>query len=136
MSHTVKYNNKMISDYCKVIDIRTPGLPERTNFTRDIPKIDGLYYDGFKYGARFIEIDIVVTGDNLDGKINSIMKILHQGTPAKLETSKEPNIYYMAVPDGTFIPENTFTTRRMTLKFMCPDAKAYNKTKKTFSMTK
>ena len=132
----VTYGGNNLTEFFKVLDVRRQLLPERINYTKEIPSLNGEYYNGYKYGTRVIEVDFAIIGNDKNDFFNKSRKIaslVDATAPTKLEFSDEPSKYYYAVVDGSIDIEQMMNYGNGTISFICHDPIAYSKEEKIFS---
>lgn len=128
--YLVNYAGVELSDYCFVEKVKRTLLPPRTNFSKEIPSMNGSYYTGYKYGVRKIELEVAFifnTPKEYVEKIRELANIFNVKSPCKLILGDEPDKYYYAVLDGEFEIETVANKgARTTLTFVCHDPIAYS----------
>ncbi|MGL5693726.1 MAG: distal tail protein Dit [Peptostreptococcaceae bacterium] len=135
----VIYGENNLTEFFKVLDVRRQLLPERINYTKEIPSLNGEYYSGYKYGTRIIEVDFAIIGNDKNdffSRARKIASLLDSNVPTKLEFSDEPSKYYYAVVDGSIDIEQIVNYGNGTISFICHDPIAYSKEEKIFSASK
>lgn len=138
MKYIVKYAGNVLNDFCDNIErVDREVLPPRENFSKVIPSMNGSYYTGFKYGERSITIQVNFSATNeeqLSNKIRKFADLLDVNSPSRLYINDEPNIYYYAVPDGSFeITKPSKRTASVQIGFICHNPLKYSETWKSFS---
>ena len=136
MSYEVTFNNVSLSNYCKVLNVKRDILPERKNFSKDIPTLHGSLFTGFQYGERTITLEVGIVAENkLDymNKVRELAAILNVATPSILSIDDEPDKYYYAIPTGTSNLDRLYKTATAEISFLCNDPFAYSKTMKVYS---
>lgn len=131
----ITYGGNDLTKYFKVLDVRRQILPERMNYTKEIPNVNGEYYSGYKYGIRTIEVDFAIIGDSKDDyftKSRQLASMTDVVIPTKLEFSDEPDKYYYAVVDGSIDIDQIMNYGAGTISFVCHDPIAYSKEEKIF----
>lgn len=129
MSYIVKFGDNTLNDYCKVLNIKRSVLPERSNFSKQIPTMNGSYYTGSKYNEKQIQVEIAIVSKSKEDymlKIDKLASILNTKRPTKLIISDEPHKIYYAVLDGSTQLEKKFQTGKVELNFICHDPLAYS----------
>lgn len=132
----ITYGGNDLTKYFKVVDVKRQLLPERINYTKEIPNINGEYYSGYKYGTRTIEIDFAIIGNSKEDyftKSRELASMVDTTIPTKLEFSDEPDKYYYAVVDGGIDMEQIINYGSGTISFICHDPIAYSKEEKIFT---
>ena len=135
MSYIVEFADKRLSDYCKVLSVQRDILPERENFSKNIPTMHGSHYTGFHYKERIITLEVAITAEsNSDymNKVRELASVLNVNTPSKLIIGDEPNKYYLAVLDSSTDLERLYKTATTKIKFLCNDPFAYGTEIKVF----
>ncbi len=132
----ITYGGNDLTKYFKVLDVKRQLLPERMNYTKEIPSINGEYYSGYKYGTRAIEVDFAIIGDSKEDyftKSRQLAAMVDVTVPTKLELGDEPDKYYYAVVDGSIDLDQIINYGSGTISFICHDPIAYSKEEKIFS---
>lgn len=137
MKYIVEYAGNTLNDYCDVISkVDREILPQRENFSKTIPSMNGSYYTGYKYGERSITIEVNFvspTKEELEKKLRVFADLLDVDTPKKLTINDEPNIYYLAVPSGSFnITKPSKLTAVVSVGFICHNPLKFSKDWKAF----
>lgn len=130
----ITFNNEDVSSFIKVVRVNRGILPQRTNNIHTISRRNGGFYDGFRYEVKPIPVDFVIVNDDLNAVRRVLASMLDVPEPAKLVFSDEPNLYYMAVPDGAIDLEEVLTVGTGTINFLCPNPYAYKNTESEFSL--
>ncbi|WP_169312818.1 distal tail protein Dit [Thermaerobacter marianensis] len=108
-----------------VTDVRRSILPPVTARTLDTPGRPGVYYQGFDYGAREIQVDIILaesTLESLRSRVRNLAAWLRpDDTPRPLVFDDEPELTWYAVLSGDTNLEEIVTVGRGTLTFLCPE---------------
>lgn len=138
MKYIVEYAGVTLNDYCDVISkIDREILPPRENFSKSIPTMNGSYYTGYKYGERTITITfnfVAPTNEKLENKLRVFADLLDVNSPKKLTINDEPDIYYLAVPDGSFdISKPSKLTATVSVGFVCHNPIKFSKEWKAFT---
>lgn len=132
----ITYGGNDLTKYFKVLDVRRQILPSRTNYTKEIPSINGEYYSGYKYGVRNIEVEFAIIGESKEdffAKSRELASMVDVVIPTKLEFSDEPDKYYYAVVDGSIDIDQIINYGSGTISFVCHDPIAYSKEEKIFT---
>lgn len=138
MKYIVEYAGVTLNDYCNVISkVDREVLPQRENFSKSIPTMNGSYYTGHRYGERNITIEVnfvAPTKEELENKLDIFASLLNVSSPKKLTINDEPNIYYMAVPDGSFsISKPSKLTATVSIGFVCHNPVKFSNEWKCFT---
>ena len=137
MKYVVEYAGVTLNDYCDVISkVEREILPPRENFSKTIPSMNGSYYTGYRYGERSITLEVnfvAPTKEELEDKLGAFADLLDVDSPKKLTVNDEPNIYYMAVPDGSFyISKPSKLTATVSVGFVCHNPVKFSTEWKSF----
>ena len=137
MKYVVEYAGVTLNDYCDVISkVEREILPPRENFSKTIPSMNGSYYTGYRYGERSITLEVnfvAPTKEELEDKLGAFADLLDVDSPKKLTVNDEPNIYYMAVPDGSFdISKPSKLTATVSVGFICHNPVKFSEEWKSF----
>ena len=135
MAYEVNFNGVALNNYCKVLNVSRSVLPNRSNFSKQIPTMNGSYYTGFKYSEKVITIEVaIIAKDSLDytKKIRELATVLNVANPSKLIISDEPDKYYLAVLDGATDLTKKYKTGTVQITFLCNDPYAYSTETKVF----
>lgn len=136
--YIVKYAGKVLNDYCdNIARVDREVLPSRENFSKVIPSMNGSYYTGYKYGERTIVIQANFSAKSqeiLSDKLRKFADLLDVDSPSRIYINDEPNIYYYAVPDGSFkITKPSRLTASVDIGFICHNPLGYSEDWKSFS---
>nr|WP_304427765.1 distal tail protein Dit [Romboutsia ilealis] len=129
------FNDIDFTGLIKILDIKKPILPPRTNYTTDVTGVHGSYYTGFKYGEREIQIDFaILCKDNVeyDTLVRVLADIFNVDGPKKLYIGEEMDKYYYAVPDVSDDLDQIIYNGIGSMTFICYDPIAYSDITKTF----
>lgn len=129
MKYIVTFNDYYLNEYCTVLNIKRSLLPDRSNFSKEIPTMDGSYYTGSRYAERTITIEVAIIADSKEDyaiKVGELANILNTKKPAKLIISDEPYKVYYAVLDGSTSLSKKFQTGTVDLNFICHNPFAYS----------
>lgn len=129
MAYKVIYGESNLSDYCLVLNVKRSILPNRSNFSKQIPTMNGSYFTGSKYAERTISLEVAILTKKKEEyaqKVSELAKILDVIYPSKLIIDDEPYKCYYAVLDGSTDLEKFAQTGRATLNFICHDPLAYS----------
>lgn len=137
MKYIVEYAGVTLNDYCDVISkVDREILPPRENFSKSIPSMNGSYYTGYKYGERTITIEVnfvAPTKEKLEKKLREFANLLDVDSPKKLTVNDEPDIYYLAVPDGSFdVSKPSKLTATVSIGFICHNPLKFSNKWKSF----
>lgn len=138
MKYIVKYAGNTLNDYCDVISkVDREILPPRENFSKNIPSINGSYYTGYRYGERSITIEVNFvspTKEELEKKLRAFADLLDVDAPKELSINDEPDIYYLAVPNGSFnVTKPSKLTATVSIGFTCHNPVKFSKKWKSFT---
>lgn len=117
------------------MNVKREILPNRQNFSKDIPSINGSIFTGYKYGTKSINVEVAIfSQDKTDyvKKVRNLARILNTKNPCRFEVSDEPDKYYYAIVDGSTELEKKFSTGKAEITFLCNDPVAYSDVIKTF----
>lgn len=130
----ITFNNEDLSSFIKVVNANRGILPQRTNSINTIQRRNGGFYNGYRYEPKLIPVDFVIVNDDLNAVRRVLASMLDVSEPAKLMFSDEPELYYMAVPDGSIDLDEVLTVGTGTINFLCPNPYAYKVTESEFSL--
>lgn len=131
---TVEYNRHMISDYMIINSLdRGIGSP-RTNSLKKLGMSRGEQYIGHTSGTIKIVMKFTLIY-NLVEKRRELAGIMDVSEPARLIFSDEPDKYYMAVPDGEIVFDDSRRYGTGTITWVVPDAMAHSTEEKEFQAT-
>lgn len=138
MKYIVEYAGNTLNDYCDVISkVDREILPPRENFSKNIPSMNGSYYTGYRYGERSITIEVNFvspTKEELEKKLRAFADLLDVDAPKKLTINDEPDIYYLAVPNGSFnVTKPSKLTATVSIGFTCHNPVKFSKKWKSFT---
>lgn len=125
----VFFNGSELTKYFKVLNVQRELLPPRENYVIESELRHGADYDGFKYGSRVTTIEVAMLTDSseeLQKQKREVAEILDTEEPAKLSFSDEPDVYYLAVFEGTAAVEQLGGTGTFELQFISHDPFAYS----------
>ena len=129
------FNDVDFTGLIKILDIKKSILPSRTNYTTNVTGMHGLYYTGFKYGEREIQVDFaILCADNVeyDALVRVLADIFNVDGPKKLYIGEEMDKYYYAVPDASDTLDQIMSNGIGSITFICYDPIAYSDITKTF----
>lgn len=124
MAYKVHFNDVNLSDYCTVLNVKRSVLPNRENFSKQIPAINGSYYTGGKYSEKIIPIEIAIfakTKFEFAQKVEKLANVLNVNSPAHLRIDDEPYKNYYAIVDGATEIDKKFHNGVATINFLCND---------------
>lgn len=135
--YIVEFAGVVLNNYCNVISkVVREVIPERENFSKQIPTMNGSYYTGYRYSERKISLEVNFndkTEEKLNKKITEFANILDVSSPKKLLINDEPDIYYLAVPNGSFeIEKPSKLTATINIEFVCHNPLKLSKKWKSF----
>lgn len=122
--YKVKFADVNLDEYCLITNVHRSLLPPRTNFSKEVPVLNGSYYTGYKYGVRTIELDIVLLANNKEDymqSVSTLADILNVDRPSELIIDDEPWKRYFAVVEGDLKLTKVSQSGKVTLKFVCYD---------------
>lgn len=129
MSYIVTYGENNLNDYCTILNVKRSLLPERSNFSKEIPIMNGSYYTGSKYGERIITLEVLINAKSREEyalKISELASVLDVKEPTKLIINDEPYKMYYAVLDGNTELDKKFNSGVVELNFICHNPLAYS----------
>ncbi len=129
----ITFNGVRITELFNVVDVKRSILPNRQNYSLDVPAKHGQYYLGYKYSPKIIDVDIVMVSDNLNANFRSLAWMLDLPEPSRLEFSDEPDKHYFALIDGSSDMESLFKVGKGTLSFVCFNPLAFSNLEKTYT---
>lgn len=124
MAYKVLFNDNNLSDYCTVLNVTRSVLPNRSNFSKTVPMLNGSYYTGGKYSERTIPIEVAIFANSkaeYAQKIEKLAEILNVNKPSKLIIDDEPYKVYYAIVDGASELSKKFFNGVATINFLCND---------------
>lgn len=124
----LKYRGIILSSMLNVANVTMDILPQRENFSINIPSRAGAIYNGFRYGIREINIECYVDVETSDERVQNCKDIkdaMSSPVPARLYIDDEYRYYY-ATPDYIDIEEINDRVSKLDLKFTCFDPFIYN----------
>lgn len=131
----LSYNDYNLTEYVDIYYYNNPLLPERENRSIDIPCMNGLLYNGFKYKSRPIKLhfDVKAKDDTqLKERLEIIARAFDVSEPAKLYVD-DANKYCWAVPKGSIDKEKICKGyTEIELEFICYDPHVYSDEIKLF----
>lgn len=98
----IEFAGIKLSDFLHIKTVNTTILPNRENYSINIPSRVGEIYNGFKYGTKEINVDFIVRPEDpfeYSQYITDIADTLDVIAPSPLYIGDESKYYY-AVPDG------------------------------------
>ena len=124
----VKYNDILLSDICDIEEIRIPVLPSRTISTINIQSRDGERFNGSKYDAYTIEIDILIdcdTRDECKEKLDTLKQVFDVSEPKQLFINEDR--FILAISKDAIekepVAHHSYET---TIKLFCPEPYFYS----------
>lgn len=60
----IEFAGVTLSDFLHIRTVNTTVLPNRENYSINIPSRTGEIYNGFRYGTKKIEVDFIVRPDD------------------------------------------------------------------------
>lgn len=124
MSYDVKFGKSNLSDYCTVLNVKRSLLPSRSNFSKQVPGMNGSYYTGGKYDEKVIELEIAVyakTKVEYAQKLTNLANILNTNVEVPIIISDEPYKVYYGIVDGQTDMSKKFQNGTATIKIVCHD---------------
>lgn len=130
---TVTFNGHDITQYIRVTEDFERGVStSRTNVIRKVGKADFNEYEGYTLDSKLIKMPFKML-DNLISKRKELAWILNVSDPAPLVFSDDPDIYYLAIPDGDLgLSERNFLGSG-TINWLIVDGVAHSSTEKTIT---
>lgn len=131
------YDGISFENLINIVDINLGILPERTNHSYTIGNQHGAKYDGFKYEPKVIEVDFNVISDrpnDFKQVRRELAKVLNVNEPKKLIFSHEPEVYWLAVPDGAQDLQETLRLGEGTLTFLALEPYAMSLNEKVYTL--
>lgn len=129
MAYIVTYGENKLSDYCTILNVKRSVLPNRSNFSKQIPTMNGSYFTGSKYSERTITLEAAIfakTREEYASKVEKLAEILNTEGPVQMIIDDEPYKMYYAVLDGSTDLSKFAQTGRVNLNFICHDPLAYS----------
>lgn len=136
MGYSVEFAGIHLEDYCKVLNVKRSVLPERENFSKSIPSVNGSIYTGHRYKERTIKLEIgivAISEEDYIEKIRKLAGVLDTKNPCKLIISDEPSKYCYAILDGSTDLTKKFKTGTLEISFLCHDPVLYSDSWKSFT---
>ncbi|MEG0908764.1 MAG: phage tail family protein [Bacilli bacterium] len=137
MAYKVVYANNNLHDYITILNVERTVMPPRTNFTKDIPGIDGEFYTGYKYTPKKISLECVLFAESKEefvDNLNQLAFLLDTKAPSKMIIDDAPNKYQYAVLDGEISIDKIKHNGQFTLEFICYDPFCYSVEDDLYSM--
>ena len=122
--YQVKFAGINLQDYCLITNVNRSLLPPRTNFSKEVPVLNGSYYTGYKYREKVIELEVVLINYSKEDyaiSVGKLAEVLNVERPSELIIGDEPWKCYYAVPDGDIKLNKVSQSGKTTLKFVCHD---------------
>lgn len=119
----IKFANKSLPSYVKVLDVKYSILPTIDSKTEKVYGRAGVYDYGIELGARKIEVDIMIIADNqhdVMSKARDFATYLFYKELQSLILLDEPDKEYMARVKGDTDLQELYRTGQATIEFMCP----------------
>lgn len=130
MAYTAVFAGTNLHDYFRIESIKRSILPQRTNFTKSIPGIDGEVYTGYKYNPKKITLKCSMYLADVEDRMDKMRQIafrLDVKNPSKLVLGDDPTVYNYAVIDGDTNLEVLKNIKgEFELDFICYDPKSYS----------
>lgn len=124
MAYKVKFGDTYLSDYCSVLNVKRSVLPTRSNFSKQIPTMNGSYYTGSKYEEKIITLEVAIYAKDkyeYAEKVSYLSEILNVKSPRQLIIDDEPYKAYYAVVDGSTDLNKTFNNGLVNINLICHD---------------
>lgn len=125
----VSFADINLHDYFRILEIKRSVLPPITNFSKEIPGVDGEFFTGTKYGARKITLSCAVLStdkeDYMDA-IKNIAFILDVKTPSVLIMGDDEDVFYYAKIEGSTDLDKIKNMGTFELNFICYDPYGYS----------
>lgn len=118
-----------LHDYFRILEVKRSVLPSVTNFSKEIPGIDGEYFTGTKYGTRKITLSCAILSKDKEDYMDTVKNIafiLDTKTPSKLIIGDDEDIYYYAKISGETNLEKTKNMGTFEIEFVCFDPYGYS----------
>lgn len=132
------YDGFSFENILNIKDLNLGITPERTNHTYTIgPHQHGGHYDGFNYEMKTIEIEFNTISDrpnDFKEIRRKVGEVLHVSEPKKLIFSHEPEVYWLAVPDGEQNLNELLRLGEGTLTFLSVEPYAFLYTEKEIEL--
>lgn len=128
MSYKVYYAGVPLHDYVTVLNIKRTVLPSRENVTKNVSGRFGSVYLGYKYAAKSIVLNCLVTANSKEEYLETIKDlsfILDVDSPKKMTIDDCPDRYCYAVLNGDTDVEKSKHNGELDLEFMCYDPYDY-----------
>ena len=128
MAYKVVYAENNLHDYVTILNVQRTIMAPRSNFTRDIPGVDGEYYTGHKYTPKKISLECVLFAESKEEfveNVNQLAYLLDVKSPSKLIIDDAPGQFVYAVLDGEVSIDKIKHNGQFTLEFICYDPYAY-----------
>ena len=135
MAYLVNFNGNNLEQIVGISKVKRDILPERQNYSKEVPSLNGSYYTGYKYKERNISIDIYIPSKTREERLETVRelaKVLDTPAPAVLIIDDEPDKFCYAVLDGSTNLDTLVTTGTATLDFVCYDPYLYALKDKSF----
>lgn len=136
MAYTAVFAGTNLHDYFRIESIKRSILPQRTNFTKSIPSVDGEIYTGYKYNPKKIVLKCAIHMEDAQDRMDKLRQIafrLDVKSPSKLILGDDPSVYTYAVLDGETNLEILKSIKgEFELTFICYDPKSYSIEKDVF----
>lgn len=123
------FNDIDFSDLIRVLDVKRSVLPVKQDYTLEVPVRHGMYYTGYKYGERSIDVDFaLITKDTTEyfSQLRILADALNVDEPCKLIVGDELDKYYYAVPSSDSAIDQVVNIGKGTITFICYDPVAYS----------
>lgn len=130
----VFFNGLELTEFLSVVEKNVSILPERQNYSTEIPSKNGAIYTGSSYKPRKIDLEVQIISDDFMEVYRKIAYILDSEGPAKLQFSDDQSFYYYAVLEGSTDIAQVLRIGRGTISFICYDVYAYSDEEKLFNM--
>ena len=137
----ILFNNKLISQLIKVLEVNRDAYPSRSIKSIKVPNRNGVYFQGANFGERTITVKFALIQDYTpsdfgDSRFNqyvrSLTYYLTTDAPAKLVFSDEPTKFYWAIVTNVDV-DRALRVGTGTITFECLDCFAYATEEKIYS---
>ena len=130
------YDGHNFTGELHVEQIRRPLIAEVSNELMELPGADGAIHRNMRLSSKTIEVDVRLIAP-IAGRKNQNLKLedirrklgtnLVRRTPCKLVLDDAPDLYDMAVLDGSTDLERLAYTKSATLSWVCPHPASFGK---------
>ena len=92
MSYQVRFAGNDLHNYCKILEVKRDILPQRENFSKEVPTMWGSLYTGYHYAERIITLSIAIVSiskEDYMNKVRALADVLDVANPSRLYISDE-----------------------------------------------